>query len=502
VTGEVVVAGGHVPPSLVQDLLARAKNRSFEKYLARMTLVRVRSFRNKTVTFDFPVTAIIGPNGGGKTTVLGAAAIAYKEVRPRLYFAKSGRFDESMQNWSIEYEIIDRSLSGSQPLRRTASFRRAKWNRDAPSRTTHVFGVHRTVPANERVELQRCISNRFTVSDDRISLVDEAVAREIGHILGKDVRGFSIIPVGPKDKFSLLAGITPEQTGYSEFHFGAGESSIIRMVTNIEASPDGALILIEEIENGLHPVATSRMVEYLIRVASRKRCQVIFTTHSDDALEPLPPEAIWAVVQGELYQGKLSTRALRAITGQVDARLAIFVEDEFAGDWVKMILRKRGANLALHAMQVHAMQGDSIAVSATKHHNSNPAVPKEFPAICIVDGDSLQHEYPDERVFQLPGAVPEAYVFDGVVARLDRCLGQLAEALLVGYDRQEDAERVIKEVEFTNTDRHLVFREIGKQLGLIPEKTVRDAFLSIWVDQYADEADVLLSKVQDWLPLD
>lgn len=47
------------------------------------------------------------------------------------------------------------------------------------------------------------------------------------------------------------------------------------MVTIIEAAPPNSLILIEEIENGLHPIATQRMVEYLIEVAERKSVQAI-----------------------------------------------------------------------------------------------------------------------------------------------------------------------------------------------------------------------------------
>jgi predicted ATPase len=65
--------------------------------------------------------------------------------------------------------------------------------------------------------------------------------------------------------------MTKQGEGYSEFHFGAGESSVIRMVSQIELAEDQALILIEKIENGLHPVATVRMVEYLIEAAERKR---------------------------------------------------------------------------------------------------------------------------------------------------------------------------------------------------------------------------------------
>lgn len=57
---------------------------------------------------------------------------------------------------------------------------------------------------------------------------------------------------------------------------------------------------------------------------------MIFTTHSNDALDPLPPKAIWAAYNGEVLQGKLDIKALRTITGQIDAKLALFVEDAFA----------------------------------------------------------------------------------------------------------------------------------------------------------------------------
>ena len=68
----------------------------------------------------------------------------------------------------------------------------------------------------------------------------------------------------------MLSGQTEGRKTYSEFHFGAGESSVIKMVMGIENAQDNSLILVEEIENGLHPLATLRLVDYLISVAERK----------------------------------------------------------------------------------------------------------------------------------------------------------------------------------------------------------------------------------------
>src|SRR5512133_1279177 len=90
-----------IRPSDIQALEARAARATsnYRKYLKRLILKRVRGFTEREVSFDFPVTALVGPNGGGKTTILGAAALAYKAVPPRRFFAKSGKYDASMKDW-------------------------------------------------------------------------------------------------------------------------------------------------------------------------------------------------------------------------------------------------------------------------------------------------------------------------------------------------------------------------------------------------------------------
>jgi hypothetical protein len=260
-----------VRDSTINALLDKARERSYKQYLAKLTLKKIRGFADEPVSFDFPVTAIIGPNGGGKTTVLGAAGIIYKAIPPRAFFSKSGKYDSGMQDWSIEYEIIDREISARNSVQRTASFKSLKWNRDALNRQTLLFGVSRTVPASERRELLSCTSRKFSVPESRVASFSQEINDAVSRILGKDVSGFKQIKVHANGNVTLLTGQTSSGIGYSEFHFGAGESSIIRMVASIEAADDNALVLIEEIENGLHPVATIRLVEYLIWAAERKK---------------------------------------------------------------------------------------------------------------------------------------------------------------------------------------------------------------------------------------
>src|SRR5262245_14582990 len=125
---------GEIRESEIQSLEEKVLKNNYRKYLKRLILKRVRSFLEREVTFDFPVTALVGPNGGGKTTILGAAALAYKAVPPGRFFAKSGRYDASMKDWVIEYELIDRDLNPRISIQRTASFPQLKWNRKAVDR--------------------------------------------------------------------------------------------------------------------------------------------------------------------------------------------------------------------------------------------------------------------------------------------------------------------------------------------------------------------------------
>jgi hypothetical protein len=114
----------------IANLEEKVKKLSYLQYLPSMKLLNVRSFDHQGITFDFPVTAIIGTNGGGKSTILGAAALAYKTVKPGDFFPKSNIGDNSMANWRIEYDILDRKENKIGPFPRNARFTKAKWRRD------------------------------------------------------------------------------------------------------------------------------------------------------------------------------------------------------------------------------------------------------------------------------------------------------------------------------------------------------------------------------------
>ena len=221
-----------VRQSDIDSLEERVRKLSYARYLPRLRISNLRSFDNQSVSFDFPVTAVIGTNGGGKSTILAAAAIAYKSVKPGDFFPKSNIGDNSMANWRIDYEILDRTLSPAGVFSRNARFASAKWRRDnVPERQVVVIPIQRTVPANEQSRFKQFIGlgNKTDIVTETI---DHSVSVAVSRILGKDASGYARISLKDDENKSILVGLK-KANDYSQFHFGAGEASVIEMVSKI-----------------------------------------------------------------------------------------------------------------------------------------------------------------------------------------------------------------------------------------------------------------------------
>ncbi|MFO1429719.1 MAG: hypothetical protein U1F76_06210 [Candidatus Competibacteraceae bacterium] len=200
-----------------------------------------------------------------------------------------------------------------------------------------------------------------------------------------------------------------------------------------------------------------------------------------------------------IFQGKLDIQSLRAITGQIETQLAIFVEDPFAKVWIEAMLRQAGG-LAMDHIQIHTMEGDRTAVAMNVYHNKDPST--KVQSICFIDGDSKQTESAEKHIYRLPGESPEAYVFDEVISSWDAYGGKLAVALLQRYEHTPHVKQVCDDVRLTNMDPHLLFARVGERLGLLPEATVVAAFANIWAQAHQDVLENVLAPIKSMLLLE
>ena len=481
--------------SQIRNLRKKVEDADYKKYLVEMTLHKLRAFQGARIRFRFPVTALIGPNSGGKSTILGAAALIYRESKPSQYFAISLADEEAMKGVKISYRMIDRNERKEGEIERSVTHPTGKWSRKALDRKLLYFGVRRTIPANERPEYTKFRTGVLPLTEEDYSGLGDEVLDPAQRILGLDLNRYA----RSSGKKPLIGYAGPVK--FSEFHFGAGISVIIEILWNLEnLSPDDqALILIEEVENSLHPYAVRKFVEYLIGITERKRCQVIFTSHSEYALDPLPGDAIWAAREGTLVSGRLRVQDMLAFRGDVDTRLAVFCEDIMAEEWLRGMMRFAGMDAQLLSVEFFSVGSHSDVIKMTQDHNRNPS--RRFRAIGFVDGDTPSELDLGKDVFRLPGTlIPEELILDTVREGFDTNLAKLTLALNRRAEEQELVRRVIDGEVRATEDMHLIFNKIGQRLGFLPEETVRLAMITAYCLTKPEASSQISKIIQQHLP--
>ncbi|ECE1397535.1 ATP-binding protein, partial [Salmonella enterica subsp. enterica serovar Anatum] len=278
----------------------------------------------------------------------------------------------------------------------------------------------------------------------------------------------------------MFVGKALNGSGYSQFHFGAGEASIIDTIDRIENATDNSLILVEEIENGLHPVAVRLFVNYLTNVAKRKKLQIIFTTHSQDAVNELEPEAVWASINKKVWNGKLSIESLRAITGQKVNSKVIYVEDSFAKEWVENAIDRYLPKLA-STIKVYTAGGYPSVVKVSQYHNENPTI--NYPSIALVDGDIKGRqgtkELPENAMF-IGDDYPDAIVYHYIAKNIEEHASVLRQRCLLTRFDAEKIKAAVESVMNSACDHHVYFTRLSDKLDFTSELFIRAGMIDLF----------------------
>ena len=322
----------------------RARKQVQNDFLDEVRLKGLRGIRNLRVAFDYPVSVVAGPNGCGKSTVLFACAAAYaprgrsaRAYTPAALFpgfsggGGAGGFVDEAGGTALEFYYLAGGARYSMVWRKGRSWSRSFMGRKdvrQPERALYLRTLaNLTNPSEVRGLLQL---GRGTFDAEEITSDLLLFARRI---LPQKYRGVSLLRGRNRD--ILFAGLDHHNAvGYSEFHMSAGERAILRMSKDI-SSLTRALILIDEIEAGLHPWTQQQLMLELQRIALRNDLQVVVTTHSAVVLDSVPPEGRIFLERDATTLDVTRQPAWRdifqkALYGQSTDRLSILCEDEVA----------------------------------------------------------------------------------------------------------------------------------------------------------------------------
>lgn len=313
----------------------RGKKPQLTKFLESIRIQNLRGIKDLQISFAYPVSVIAGPNGAGKSTVLFACACAYdvpgvRDYSPTVLFPNlKTRTDEqvsdSLGKPSFEYFFVDEGARLGMSWRRLKSWSKSFMGRkggEQPQRDLYLRTLaNLTSPSEVRSFLQ--IGNQAFSKHD----LDADLIAFAHRVLPFKYRGLKLLMVKGKDL--LFANREEDGAAYSEFHMSAGERALLRISKDISRLKY-ALILIDEIEAGLHPYTQQQLMLELQRLALRNNLQIIVTSHSPVVLESVPPEGrVFLERRGDnvLVQPAYRDIFQRAFYGRPQDRLSILCED-------------------------------------------------------------------------------------------------------------------------------------------------------------------------------
>jgi len=324
-----------------------------------LELGTLRSLSSFKIKIDYPLLAIAGRNGSGKSTLLAMVACAYHSNedkhlligKRKPYYTLADFFiqhsDEIPQEGiSIGYKIahnnwrVSKSMPDGKGIGRQARIKKkgGKWNNydSRVNRQVIFLGIERIVPHSEKSQ-SKSYAKRFIVNGDELGFERE-IRENVGFILNKKYDDFKYVS---HSRYRLPIVKYADKI-ISGFNMGAGENALFEIFSLLYSTKIGALIIVDEIELGLHAEAQVKLIDRLKAIALKRRLQIIFTTHSDIIFGCVPDDA-------RVYMENINSKtiintgispeyAFGKLSSENSQELDVMVEDSVAAKLLSSIL--------------------------------------------------------------------------------------------------------------------------------------------------------------------
>lgn len=510
------------------------ENNNSVKTLRQITLGKgkLRGLGKFDIEFEYPIAAIAGENGSGKSTLLAIAACAFHnqeggfklDDRKNPYYTFSDFFVQTQdelppQGILLKYGILsDRWRGGKAGMGHQTRKKKkgGKWtNYDTRVKRVVVYsGIQRIVPYNER-STHKSYRSRFKKGTMDVTTRDQI--RDIASkVIGKNYTDFDI---HQHTKYSLPV-VSCDGVTYSGFNMGADECAVFEILTSLFRAGNGVLLVIDEIELGLHEKAQRRLIEELKILCTKQKCQIICSTHSHAVLGALPPQGRFFVEsntdESNVLSGISADFACGKLKGENSGELDLFVEDDVARatimSWLPYSLRTRinimpiGSAVAvlrvlstrylenkLNCMAV--LDGDQCAI-----HEKAKSQVANFAEASTEEEKNQVKDWVDERLTYLPGeSWPEKWMIETASKGARDLKAEATDiSLTKSWGLPNDAALLDVLDSAKISEKHNEFYDLGKKVEL-PEHQVRSDIIRFIKDINPDSLDVVAGKIIELL---
>ncbi len=129
------------------------------------------------------------------------------------------------------------------------------------------------------------------MDDDRRNQVEDTLTRYLGPLPEKDIKRVWTERYGPFGRDAMLLCMEQwkdgEESRIDSRSMSDGTLRFLAIATAMMTRPQGSLLIIEEIDNGLHPSRTKELIEMLINLGKERNIDVLCTTHNPVLVDKL-----------------------------------------------------------------------------------------------------------------------------------------------------------------------------------------------------------------------
>jgi predicted ATPase len=384
-------------------------NQGWPKRLEWVEIDGLRGWIGQRIEFKFPITAIVGENGVGKSSILQAVAASFNsKYYPSEFFPDTPW--ETVTKATIKTCHRDGPTSSSITTSLRKLTERWRGHEERKDRPVVYIDLARIQPIGARVGYARMAKR--DVKETRADAFDAATIERLSRIMGREYATAKLSTTDAANAARYRVPVVARGSeSYSGFHSGAGETVLAELLD--KKIQKFSIVLIDEIETSLHPRTQRRLVRDLAILCRSLEIQCILTTHSPYVLDELPPDARICLdeTQGQkrVISGISPAFAMSKMDEDRYPEADVWVEDERSVTLLNEIVSRtnhadlivRYQALPFGAANVGRMLGTMCKEGRFKK-----------PSVVFLDGD----QDASDGCAVLPGGdAPERVVFEGLL---------------------------------------------------------------------------------------
>lgn len=313
-----------------------------QQVIHSMKVQNLKNLIDLEISFDSsPITAILGPNGNGKSTILHALACAFSPSQEGENYKFSWFFlpnTDALWNGS-EMSIVHSYRDGQNEYNnvpREYKKTQVRWTpryANRPLRDVFYIGIDKCVPMIEAEKKQAKINYSTQVVNEEVI---NTILEKASIVLNRRYASYHVHKASGKE----FIGVQVDGLRYSALSMSAGEQKVFYILEKVFRAKKYSLILIDELDLLLHDQAMKKLIEVILERAMDKNLQVIFTTHRESVLELEDKINIRHIVcrPGKtLCFNETKPDAINRLTGVQPRPIEVFVEDDLASTIVKKV---------------------------------------------------------------------------------------------------------------------------------------------------------------------